>query len=400
MLQKATQEYGEMNGNLLRERLDAKTVIFDGAMGTELYKRNFFVNVSYENLCLTAPGVIQEIHQAYKDAGAEVLTTNSYGANFNTLYRFGLGDKVREINEASVRIARKVAGRALLVAGSVGPLGKFPDGMEPSEEDAVKMLLDQIVPLEEAGADFLLFETVSSRNDLERILAAMRGRDAVPWAVSCLVDTGANLPDGTSAEEIFRMLKDAEGKPTAFGLNCGLGPDQMLEALEKIIGKSPFPVIVQPNSGQPKQIEGRMIQMCSPEYFMTYCMRYVTLGARGVGGCCGTDPDDIRDMCRSINPLTRIQANRSIFVKEPETPPRDPKPFAERSSFASKLAAKQWVRNVEIVPPQGYEMEKTLEKAKECRAAGFDAVNVPDGPRASSRFACGGSSARPSKWCG
>ena len=158
-------------GNLLLERLNARTIIFDGAMGTELYKRNFFVNVSYENLCLTAPNVIQEIHQAYKDAGADVLTTNSYGANFNNLCKFGLGDKVAEINAASVRIAKKVSGQSLLIAGSVGPIGELTEAAGKTEADAAAMLKDQIAALASEGADFIQFETLSSKNDISRAIA-------------------------------------------------------------------------------------------------------------------------------------------------------------------------------------------------------------------------------------
>ena len=372
--------------NLLQEKLNARVIIFDGAMGTELYKRNFFVNVSYENLCLTAPNVIQEIHQAYKDAGADVLTTNSYGANFNNLCKFGLGDKVAEINAASVRIARKVAGRALLVAGSVGPVGEMSGQSEDTENNASAMLKDQISALAAEGADFIQFETLSTKQDVLRALHAMElAGQPVPYVVSCVFQADGTMPDGTEAEEILSLLKQTEVPPAAFGMNCGLGPDQMLVAFEKIVKLTDFPVIVQPNTGVPKNVGGRSISMCSPEYFTTYCMRYVALGAKGVGGCCGTTPDDILDMARSVNPLARIQAHKTILTKEPENPGVDAKPFAERSDFAAKLAAKKWICNVEIVPPQGYELQNTIEKAKRCREAGFDAINIPDGPRASSR---------------
>ena len=370
--------------NILKERLDAKTVIFDGAMGTELYKRGFFVNVSYENLCLTSPDVVREIHQAYKDAGAEVITANSFGANFAALCKFGLGDKVREINGAAVRIARKVAGHSLLVAGSVGPVPDPAEGETIPDAEAASMLRDQMSALAEAGADFLLFETTRTRRDLNRILAALdAARPEIPFAVSCVVDTDAKMADGTEAEEIFRLLRGAGA--TAFGLNCGLGPDQMLTALEKVVRIAELPLIVQPNSGLPKNVGGRTISMCSPEYFTTYCMRYVTLGARGVGGCCGTTPDDIRDMCRSVNPLARVEAHRTLLAKTPEDPGQEPLAFAERTKFSRKLAAGEWVCNVEMVPPQGFELKNTVEKAIQCREAGFDAVNIPDGPRASSR---------------
>lgn len=372
--------------NLLKERLEAKTTIFDGAMGTELYKRGFFVNVSYENLCLTSPDVIREIHQAYKDAGAEVITANSFGANAAALCKFGLGDKVREINEAAVRIARKVAGHSLLVAGSAGPVSDPAEGETISDSEASAMLCEQVSALAGAGADFILFETTRTRRDLDRIFSAVKDmKTEIPFAISCVVDTEGSLEDGTSAEEVFRLIRGSGVHATAFGLNCGLGPDQMLTALEKVVRVADLPLIVQPNSGLPKNVGGRTILMCSPEYFTTYCMRYATLGARGIGGCCGTTPDDIRDMCRSVNPLARVEAHRTLLAKTPENPGQEPMPFAERTSFSRKLAAGEWVCNVEMVPPQGFELKNTVEKAIQCREAGFDAVNIPDGPRASSR---------------
>lgn len=366
--------------NILHERLNAKTVIFDGAMGTELYKHNFFVNVSYENLCLTAPKAVQEIHQAYKDAGAEVLTTNSYGANFANLSKFGLGDKVAEINAASVRLARKIAGDSLMVAGSIGPVDIENDS------DAIEMLKVQLDSLLDAGADFIIFETTAKKNDLKRVLETAALHGDFPYIASCVFDIEGNLKDGTKAEDIFQMIAQSTVKPTAFGMNCGLGPDEMLNAFEKIVKISPLPLVVQPNAGLPKNVGGRTIAMCSPEYFTTYAMRYLALGAKGIGGCCGTNPADIADMARSINPLAKAQSHKDIFVKTEENPGVEAKNFADRSSFAAKLAAKKWICNIEIVPPQGYLLENTIEKAIQCRNAGFDAINIPDGPRASSRI--------------
>ena len=366
--------------NILQERLNFKTVIFDGAMGTELYKRNFFVNVSYENLCLSAPKVVQEIHTAYKNAGAEVLTTNSYGANFANLSKFGLGDKVEEINAASVKLARKVAGDALMVAGSVGPVDIEND------TEAVAMLVEQTGVLFAAEADFIIFETVSNLNDVKRVLQTVAEAEEFPYVLSCVFAVDGNLKDGTEAEKLFALLKEAEYPPTAFGMNCGLGPDEMLLAFEKVVKISPYPVIVQPNAGLPKNVGGRTIAMCSPEYFTTYAMRYMSLGAKGIGGCCGTNPDDIADMSRSLNPLARVQVNKTVLDVKVENQGVDAVDFAERSSFARKLAEKKWICNIEIVPPQGYQLKNTIEKAIQCREAGFDAINIPDGPRASSRI--------------
>ncbi len=366
--------------NILQERLNTKTVIFDGAMGTMLYHRNFFVNVSYENLCLTAAKVVSEIHTAYKDAGAEVLTTNSYGANFANLSKFGLGDKVVEINIASVQLARKIAGDALMVAGSVGPVDIENDA------EAVEMLSVQTKALLEAEADFVIFETLSKKSDIERVLKTVEKLGVFPYVLSCVFNTDGSLKDGTPAEDIFELIENSACKPTAFGMNCGLGPDEMLLAFEKIAKISPFPVIVQPNVGLPKNVGGRTIAMCSPEYFTTYAMRYLALGAKGIGGCCGTTPEDIADMARSLNPLAKAQSNKNILEVKEENAGVEAVKFEERSSFAEKLAAKKWICNIEIVPPQGYQLENTIAKAVQCREAGFDAVNIPDGPRASSRI--------------
>ena len=366
--------------NILQERLNTKTVIFDGAMGTELYKHNFFVNVSYENLCLSAPKAVLEIHQAYKDAGAEVLTTNSYGANAANLSKFGLEDKIVEINAASVQLARKVAGDSLLVAGSVGPVDIEDD------KSAIEMLSLQVKTLLDSGADFIIFETTASRNDIARVFDTAEKQGDFSYLLSCVFDIEGNLKDGTCAEDIFKMIDNCKVKPTAFGMNCGLGPDEMLNAFEKVVKISPLPIVVQPNAGLPKNIGGRTIAMCSPEYFTTYAMRYLALGAKGIGGCCGTNPADIADMSRSVKPLTKIQAHKDIFVSLDENPGVEAKNFADRSSFAAKLAAKKWICNIEIVPPQGYLLQNTIAKAIQCREAGFDAINIPDGPRASSRI--------------
>ncbi len=374
--------------NVLKERLAARVTVFDGAMGSELYRRNFFVNTSYENLCLTHPDVIKSVHTAYKTAGAEVLLTNTYGANFNKLNKFGLGDKLEAINRAGVALARKVAGPDILVGGDAGPVGDLPPGVEYSLKQRVAILLEQISVLAEENCDFIMFETLSSRIDLETMVEAVNGlKLEKPYIASCMFEANGTLPDGTAPEEIFELLKSAPIQPTAFGLNCGLGPEPMLAVAEKVIPLSPYPVIVQPNAGEPKHVDGRMISMCSPEYFATYGMRYVTLGAAGIGGCCGTTPEDITNLARWINPMARtVQQNDIFAVSRHSDPEQEEVPVPERSTLAEKLSRKQWVNTVEIVPPQGYKLEQTIEKAIFCREAGFDAINIPDGPRASSRL--------------
>ncbi len=374
-----------MEENLLKKRLENSVVVFDGAMGTELYRKNFFVNTSYESLCLTHQDAVRGIHMAYRNAGAEVLTTNTYGANFNKLNRFGLGDKVAEINRAGVMLARKAAGSELLVAGDVGPVGELPQGVEYDKFQLAAIQQEQVAALAAENCDFILFESLSAKLDVEIALLAVSNLNLEkPFVISCRFTEAITLSDWTTPEEVMAML--AENPPAAFGINCGIGPEGMLPIAEKIIRISPYPVIVQPNAGAPKTVDGRMISMCSPEYFSTYGMRYMALGAKGVGGCCGTNPDDIANLSRWIHPMAKMVDQNKIFTEVTEAEPQEEVPVADRSSFAEKLVQKQWVTNVEIVPPQGYALEQTVEKAKICKEAGFDAVNIPDGPRASSRL--------------
>ena len=279
----------------LKDALEKKVLVFDGAMGTEIYRRNFFVNTSYENLCLSNPGVIEAIHQSYLDAGAEVLTTNSYGANFNKLAKFGLAERLEEINRAAVRIARKVADGKALVGASVGPIGEIPKGVSCPKDKAVAIIAGQIRALAAEEPDFILFETLRSLYDVEIALAALEiAAPRMPFMVSVQVDHNARTLSGDDVSAILGFLASAPLQPDAFGINCGSGPEGMLEAYEKFAHHCPYPVVVQPNAGVPKNVDNRMIYMSSPEYLTTYAMRFVALGARGVGGCCGTTPDHIR----------------------------------------------------------------------------------------------------------
>ena len=372
--------------NKLKEALENKVLVFDGAMGTEIYRRNFFVNTSYENLCVSNPKVIGEIHRSYLEAAAEVLTANSYGANFNKLAKFGLAERLEEINRAAVRLAKEAADGKALVAASVGPIGDIPKGMTCPKDKAVGIIAGQIRALASGEPDFILFETLRSLSDVEVSLAALEiAAPDMPFMVSVQVDREAQTQSGDDVAAILACLSASALQPSAFGINCGSGPEAMLSAYEKFAHDCPYPVVVQPNAGAPKNVDNRMIYMSSPEYFTTYAMRYISLGARGIGGCCGTTPDHIRDMARSINPMAKIERAAKVQVTAPEIPLKEPVPTAEKSRLAGKLAAREWVYTVEIVPPQGYLLAQTVEKSRLCAAAGFDAVNIPDGPRASSR---------------
>lgn len=362
----------------ISEILQQQIVIFDGAMGTELYQQGFFVNTSYEALCLSRPDVIQAIHQSYRDAGAEVLTTNSYAANRKKLMQFGQGDQFEKINTAAVKLAREVCTDDMMVAASVGPAGNLADADEIISEHAAVLAA--------AAPDFILFETLSSCNDLAHaIYAADRLPADMPFIFSFALDDEACTSHGEPAAQLLKMVAESTRKPVALGLNCCSGAGDMLRALEVFIPLSPYPVIAQPNAGQPKNVDNRMLYMCSPEYFTTYALRYLQLGARGLGGCCGTTPAHIKDMARSAKPMSKTHVVTAAPVTA-EVPLQEPVPSSEKSSFAAKLSAGEWVHTIEMVPPQGYLLDKTLEKCMQCKDGGFDAINIPDGPRASSRI--------------
>jgi homocysteine S-methyltransferase len=373
----------------LKEALAKRIVIFDGAMGTEIYRRNVFVNISFDSLCLTAPEIVSAIHRAYREAGAEVLTTNSFGANANVLGKYGLESKVREVNAAAVHLARECGGPEALVAGSVGPLGEVPYERGQDEEPRVAVVLDHARALAEAGADFLLMETLATEEDLRRALAAAGRLPGVPYAVSLSLDREGESGRGEPLARLLQAVSEAPRQPTAIGINCGEGPEASLNALEKLVGYTTLPIFVRPNAGTPRHMDGRTLYMASPEYLTTYALRYVALGARGVGGCCGTGPDHIRDLARSVRPVAASQAGGRVepmLRAKAETPLKEPVPLAGRSRFGAKLARGEWVTSVEIVPPRGYALDPILEKSAQCKAAGVDAINIPDGPRASSRL--------------
>jgi methionine synthase I (cobalamin-dependent)/5,10-methylenetetrahydrofolate reductase len=361
-------------------------LVFDGAMGTELYRHHVFTNRSFDELCVSEPKLIRHIHADYANAGADVLTTNTFGANRITLQKFGLADKVGEINRAGARLAREVADaaeRPIFVAGSIGPLPM----QLPYHDKAHDIIVEQVGNLMAGGADVILFETQPNRLALEACAAAMRRLPSVPYILSFVI-VGNN--ETASGEPLERMLAPFAGDippPVAWGLNCGTGPDGLLGAVERAVRLTSLPLIVQPNAGMPKEVDGRRIYLCSPEYLMTYARRYVELGAAAVGGCCGTTPEHIRELANAIKPLTRAARSKpQVVAPAPATPVKEPVPLAERSSFARRLANREWVTSVELTPPRGYDLAATIAKSRTLAEHGVNAINVPDGPRASARI--------------
>jgi len=394
----------------LTELLQKRTVIFDGAMGTELYNHNHFVNVCFEELCVREPKVVARVHQANKDAGADVLTTNSFGANRYKLADYLLAERTVELVSAAAKLAREIAGEELLVAGSVGPLGRHSTGGALSAAEAEGAFREVIAALMANGADFIIFETFGRSRDLVHAVKAARdcGAPFIPCMAFGNIEASMG---GETINDFFASVlgpadatsgdlagavdwKQAGAAPLMLGFNCSVGPRQMLDFLEDWLPRSPLPVLAMPNAGVPQRVSDRMIYMTSPEYFASYAKRFVELGAKAVGGCCGTGPKHIAEASRVLKAQDRISdlTDEAIHIsvqpaeQGPVSPPLAPAvPLGDRSKFGKALAEGRWVTSVEITPPLGYDLAKTIERAKLCAKAGVDAINIPDGPRASSR---------------
>jgi homocysteine S-methyltransferase len=377
---------------LLKRLLDPEAlVVFDGAMGTMIYARGVFINQCYDELSIRAPDLIRGIHEEYVKAGAEVIETNTFGANRLKLQQHGLSDEVRGINVAAARLARGVAGESVLVAGAVGPLGVRLEPYGPtSRDDARVIFAEQMRGLQEGGADLFILETFSDLDELTQAIAAARDVDpALPVIAQVAINADGVTAYGATPEDIVRTL-DAAGADV-IGLNCSVGPQTILEAIEKMAPLTTRKLSAQPNAGMPRDVGGRTMYMASPEYMSSYARHLVVAGAKLVGGCCGTTPAHIREIAEGVRPLAPRSGRRSRATAAPVAVSDrmagvPPVPFAERSRWAARLAAGEFVTSVELVPPRGVDASRLLLDAASLREAGVDAINVPDGPRAQSRM--------------
>jgi methionine synthase I (cobalamin-dependent)/5,10-methylenetetrahydrofolate reductase len=380
--------------HLIVRLLDPEQVImFDGAMGTMLYARGVFINQCYDELVLRTPDLVREIHAEYVKAGADVIETNTFGANRAKLTQYGLEGQVSAINQRAAQVAREAAGAQRLVAGAVGPLGVR---LEPygalSREEARAQFAEQMTALKSGGADCFLLETFADLEELEQAILAAREVDArMPVIAQATIGPDMRTAYGASPEDVARVL-DRWGVDV-IGLNCSVGPQTILDAIERMTAVTSKKLSAQPNAGMPRDVGGRSMYMASPEYMATYARHLVQAGAKIVGGCCGTTPEHIRAMVEGVRPLsprTRVvvgdERSPSDGVSPEGSPGRTPTPLAQRSRFGAKLAAGQFVTSVEIVPPRGVDTAKLEQDAAALHLAGVDAINVPDGPRAQSRM--------------
>jgi methionine synthase I (cobalamin-dependent)/5,10-methylenetetrahydrofolate reductase len=371
----------------------SRPVLADGAMGTVLYARGVFINRCYDELNLSDPNLILSIHEEYLQAGAEIVETNTFGANRFRLARHGLAAKVGDINAAGVRLARqavehlreKQAGEAW-VAGSVGPLGVRLEPLGKTGLDEARVAFsEQIRALADSGVDMLILETMPALDEArEALFAALETAPHLPVLVMVTVDDESNCLDGSSPAQAAALL--TEWGAHAIGINCSTGPSTVLTALEAMRGATTLPLAAMPNAGMPRAVEGRNIYLCSPEYMASFARKAIAAGAQFVGGCCGTTPNHIRAMrsaMRAIDAQTRVTEGGAPVALSTETPPA---PLGQRSKIGSLVEQGQFITLVEIVPPRGINCTKEIDGARLLAQLGVHAINVPDSPRASARM--------------
>jgi methionine synthase I (cobalamin-dependent)/5,10-methylenetetrahydrofolate reductase len=365
--------------------LSEQVVLFDGAMGTRLYELGVFLNKCFDELNVSNGPLVESVHRSYVAAGADAIETNTFGANRLKLDRHGLGDQVREINQRGAALARKAAGDAF-VAGAIGPLGVRIEPWGPtSVDDAEEIFSEQAAALSEGGVDLFSVETFYDLAEIEAAVRGIRRVSSLPIvAHMTLEDDGSSL-EGVAPEVFGPRL--AALPVQAVGVNCSVGPAAMLEAVERMVPVVGLPISAQPNAGKPRAVDNRNLYLCSPEYMAVYAKRFIEAGVRVVGGCCGTTPDHIkaiRGAVRAAAPARRAKVAVSVAIQEAHEV--SPVPVGERSRLSKAIGDGKFVVSVEMLPPRGHDLAKTLAGAKLLVEAGVDAINIPDGPRASARM--------------
>src|SRR5437660_4068671 len=361
---------------MLKPFLDAlsdRVLVCDGAMGTMLYAKGIFINKSFDALNITQPDLVAEVHQEYVRSGADIIETNTFGGNRVKLGAFGLADKLHAINEQGARIARHAAREQAYVAGSIGPLGiRIEPWGKTGVDEAQAYFREQAQALLDGGVDLYILETFRDLNEIGAAIDAVRSVSDLPIIAQMTTEEGGNTLDGTPPE---RFVPDLERRgATLIGVNCSVGPAPMLETIERMAAVTRLHLSAQPNAGKPRDVEGRNIYLCSPEYMASYARRFIRHNVRVVGGCCGTTPEHIRQIKTAVRGLppaarsavanggpseTRPRAARSVIAAE-----RAPVMREEKSRLARSLSQETFVVAVELLPPRGYDCSTALQRAR------------------------------------
>jgi len=368
------------------EYLKENVVVCDGAMGTQLYSKGVFINRCFDELNLSRPEIVREVHQEYLWAGAEILETNTFGANSIKLEPHGLRDRVGDINRAGVRLAREVAHESAYVGGSVGPLGiRVEPYGKLAIDEARAIFAEQVRALTESGVDLLCLETFADLNELRAAILAVRDVCSLPLIAQVALSEDGNSLDGTPPEQFGAALESLGAD--VIGLNCGVGPQVMLESLQRLAATVKTPLAAQPNAGKPRSFEGRNLYLSSPDYMANYARRFIRAGVQVVGGCCGTTPAHIKAIREAVHTMKagRRQVLSAAGVTERPLPGIEV-PVAQRSRFARLVTEGSRIVLAEIVPPEGGDPAVALEAARRLKAAGTDGILVAEAPRASFRM--------------
>src|ERR1041384_1084036 len=365
-----------------------RILVVDGAMGTMLYAKGVYINRCYDELNLSAPDLVREIHTEYIRAGADIIETNTFGATAHKLQQYGLEGNLHEINALAAKIARAAAGDRAYVAGAIGPVGLRMEPYGPTSFDEAKDLFkSQATALLEGGVDLFCLETFSDVSEMREAIRAVRELCDLPIIAQITIMTDGNTVFGTTPESFTEDL-DNWGADV-IGLNCGVGPAIILNALEKMREVTKKKLSAQPNAGLPRDVQGRQFYMCSPEYMSKFAKRFIQSGAKFIGGCCGTTPAHIKlisDSVRAASPRAQRVAFSAGASVSAEAPDIHVVPPEERSAWGRKIALGEFVTSVEVLPPKGVDAKKTLDSIRLLKDAGVDGVNIPDGARAQSRM--------------
>ena len=365
--------------------------VVDGAMGTMLYAKGVYINRCYDELNLSNPDLVREIHTEYIKAGADIIETNTFGATAHKLQQYGLEANLHEINVIAAKVAREAAADRAYVAGAIGPLGVRIEPFGPTSFDEAKDLFKpQVTALLEGGVDLFCLETFSDVPEMLQAIRAVRELCDLPIIAQMTIMTDGNTVFGTTPESFTESLDEAGAD--VIGLNCGVGPAIILNALEKMRAVTKKKLSAQPNAGLPRDVQGRQFYMCSPEYMSKFAKRFIQSGAKFIGGCCGTTPAHIKlisDAVRAASPRAQgiaFTPGTPAHVDEITPPDIRVVPPEQRSNWGRKIAQGEFVTSVEVLPPKGVDSKKTLDSIRLLKKAGVDGVNIPDGARAQSRM--------------
>ena len=380
-----------------REALDQRVLVCDGAMGTMLYAKGVFINKSFDALNLSEPALVAEVHQQYVRSGADIIETNTFGANRIKLGSFDLADSLLAINQAGARLAREAAGDRAYVAGAIGPLGiRIEPWGKTSIDEARAIFREQAKALIESGVDLIILETFRDLNEIGAAIDAVRDVSPLPIVAQMTTEEDGNTLDGTPPEKFAPALEQRGA--TIIGVNCAVGPAPMLDTIERMEAATRRRLSAQPNAGQPRDVEGRNIYLCSPDYMASYARRFIMHNVRVVGGCCGTTPEHIRQIKSAVRAMAPAVLKGDVEERSAkasaERPARasgeaiaSPPVARERKSrLANALARGNFVVAVELLPPRGYQTDQVIERARRLKIGGVDVINIPDGQRAGARI--------------